>query len=163
MYWGRDRLEVARKPRFLENLTLESEAYGVKSGSFYLGYMKQGSVVIDSVGSGFVNTEFVEGNSAEYVSGDGGLPRMNSFFDGQQGKNNKVGNISVMLTGTSEEQRRGWPFTNQRTEASETQMEIFRTEQEVSAVLISLFFMFVSLSNVNMKITGCSFPNILVC
>lgn len=123
IFVGNGSVRNSKKASIFGNLTLDNGSYDVKSGSCDLRHIKQVSVVTDCVVDGFVNTGFVDGNSAEYVSGDGGLPRMNRFFDGQQGMNKKEGNISVMLTGTLEEQRRGSPFTNKRTGVSEAQLE----------------------------------------
>lgn len=116
-------IKISRKATIVRRLTPDDGVFHVKSGSYDLGHLKEESVFFVSVGDGIVNPGFVEANSDENVLGDSGLPRTDRLSDGQPGRNEKADNSSPMVINPLEEQRRGLPFTNQRTETGETKLE----------------------------------------
>lgn len=113
----------SRKASLVHSVTVDGGHFDVryvKSGSFDFGDVRERSVVIVSVGERSVNTGFIEGNSDEYVSGDCGLPRADTFLDEQQlDKNETSDKISAMVAGRLKEQTDGCPFPSQRTEGEE--------------------------------------------
>lgn len=107
----------SRKDSFVHSVSVDGGHFDVryvKSGSFDSGNVRE-----RSVWEGYVNTGFIEGDSGEYVSGDCGLPRANTFPDEQLDENEQSDNISVIVTGHLEEQTGGCPFPSQRTEGEE--------------------------------------------
>lgn len=116
-------IRISRKASIVSNLSTDRSDFHVKSGSIDLGQVKDGSVYIVSVREGFVNPSFVDGSADENVSHDVGLHRTDRLSDCQQGKNEKVGNISLMVIGPLEEPVTGCPFYTQRTESCEAKNE----------------------------------------